>query len=196
MDVRSRSVDGRPILDVTGEVDLSTSTELRTAILERVGPNQPSLAVNLQPGNAYHSSRVPRVGHFCLDDKGSCSLVSGGLTREHLPGSAHNEVNAPYFPAQLHIPLHTYVREDDDDACFRTSLSHVAASGLNGIEDGDSSLNRISSLRFCETDDGHPMVAHLLDDIRFGEERLGPTQDHVSRKERKICLGHALAQGI
>jgi len=48
-----------------------------------------------------------------------------------LPGPAHNEVNAFHRFSQLHIFLYPDVREDDDDARFRTDFSHVAARGLD-----------------------------------------------------------------
>lgn len=71
MEVESREVAGRPVLDVRGDVDLSSSPKLRDAILEAVGPRSPSLAVNL-------------AGVTYMDSSGLATLVEAfQTTRTH-----------------------------------------------------------------------------------------------------------------
>lgn len=71
MEIQARESGSLLILDVHGDVDLSTSPSLRTEILQRVGPTCPSLLVNLT-----------RVTY--MDSSGLATLVEAlQVTRRH-----------------------------------------------------------------------------------------------------------------
>lgn len=56
MKVEQRTVKGIPVLDVSGDVDLSTSPDLRRRLLETLGPASSRLVVNLEDVSYMDSS--------------------------------------------------------------------------------------------------------------------------------------------
>jgi len=92
MEVRNRTVDGRTILDVEGDVDLSSSPELRSSVLDLVGPDRPSLAVNLAKVSYMDSSGLATlVEAFQITKTHGGRLVLYGLSERlrHIFELAH-----------------------------------------------------------------------------------------------------------
>jgi anti-sigma B factor antagonist len=106
LNVERRERDGLPVLAVEGEVDLSTSPQLRSSILGEVAPGRASLLLDLG-------------GVTYMDSSGLATLVEAlQLTRSHggeiVLFGLTPQVRSIFELAQLHKVFR--IAEDEDGA--------------------------------------------------------------------------------
>jgi anti-sigma B factor antagonist len=105
MQVERREREGIPILDVDGEVDLSTSPRLRVLVLAEIGPGRASLLLDLG-------------GVTYMDSSGLATLVEAlQLSRAHGGALAlyglSDQVRRIFELSQLHKVFRIAAGEDE-----------------------------------------------------------------------------------